>query len=136
MANESRLSNFDKERGDVSVIPRNLLQTIFDLGSECAFPVLWEYFGWFLGGPDKKMQDPRDNGYLEILKNNQKRQAGSMYERLVRQREKAKARWGGEGDGANDATPGASHPALVFSSRRSAIGRCWRMRRSIPSHPP
>ena len=105
MANESRLSNFDKERGDVSVIPRNLLQTIFDLGSECAFPVLWEYFGWFLGGPDKKMQDPRDNGYLEILKNNQKRQAGSIYERLVRQREKAKARWGGEGDGASEGMP-------------------------------
>ena len=99
MACKSELDRFDMERGDVLSLSREIAKAITGFGAEIGGPILFELVKWFSGDPDDKpptMADPRDNGFLAMLMEHQKKNATRRADYLAKQRENANKRWQGE----------------------------------------
>ena len=87
MAYQNQIDRFDIERGDVLSLTREDVTRLADYW-EISHPILRELFTWFLGGPDKPMEDPRDDMHLRALKEHQRANAARRYDYLVAQRER------------------------------------------------
>ena len=96
MAYKSELDRFDMERGDVLSFTREIAKAIAGFGVEIGGPILFELVKWFSGNPDDeppKMADPRDNGFLAMLMEHQRKNAARRADFLAKQSQNAQKRW-------------------------------------------
>ena len=78
MAYKSKLERFDMERGDVLSVEREMAKGITKLGEQIAGPILFRLYTWFAGEPGDappEMADPRDNVFLAMLMEHQRKNA-------------------------------------------------------------
>lgn len=96
MAYKSELERFDMERGNVLSVEREMAKGITKLGEEIAGPILFRLYKWFAGEPGDappEMDDPRDNVFLAMLMEHQRKNAARRADFLARQRNNALARY-------------------------------------------
>ena len=94
MAYKSELERFDMERGNVLSVEREMVKGITKLGEEIAGPILFRLYTWFAGNPGDatpEMADPRDNVFLAMLIEHQRKNAARRADFLAKQQEKGLA---------------------------------------------
>jgi len=121
MRGKSRLKNFDRERGDVVVMPREDVRRLFAAGPEIGAQILWRFYAWFLKESCDPLDDVRDRMILDGMIEHQKENAERMYQRLVSQQGNAKKRWKGqEGDKDAAACHGMPRHAMAQEEERES----------------
>ncbi len=94
MAYKSELDRFDMERGDVLSMSREMAKAIVGFGPKIGSPILYNLLLWFSGNPGDpppEMDDPRDNGFLAMLMEHQRKNATKRADFLAKQKEKGLA---------------------------------------------
>ena len=96
MSYKSELERFDMERGNVLSVEREMVKGITKLGEEIAGPILFRLYTWFAGNPGDatpEMADPRDNVFLAMLIEHQRKNAARRADFLAKQSQNAQKRW-------------------------------------------
>ncbi len=121
MAYKSELDRFDMERGDVLSMSRETAKAIVGFGPEIGSPILYNLVLWFSGSPGDpfpEMNDPRDNGFLAMLIEHQKKNAAKRADYLAKQREKGRAS-AAKAAGRKTATNNHGQPRLTTATSTS-----------------
>lgn len=108
MAYKSKLERFDMERGDVLSVEREMAKGITKLGEQIAGPILFRLYTWFAGEPGDappEMADPRDNVFLAMLMEHQRKNAARRADYLAKQQSNANSRWHKEDANQCDGIP-------------------------------